>query len=133
MKIRRKSRARTRGSWTKEGSRRAHAAKARKRLARMAEGWVEDEPLKVPEGTPLGVLTWQSADGSVRRWVICQGTRANNIGVVARVAGGDDLRRVMGWDKLLRGLRKRLAVPKRLWPQVAAAAEGLSLGVESND
>jgi hypothetical protein len=68
----------------------------------------------VPEGKPLGVLTWHSADGTVRRWVINQGPRANNISVLARVAGGDEIRRVMGWDKLMAGLRKRLAAPKRM-------------------
>jgi hypothetical protein len=38
----------------------------------------------------------------------------NNIAVVARVAGGDDAKRAMGWDKLMGSLRKRLAVPKRI-------------------
>jgi hypothetical protein len=69
----------------------------------------------VPEGAALGVLEWHAADGSVRRWVVTQGPRANNIGVRARVAGGDDLRRVMGWDAFLAGLRKRLAVAKRIF------------------
>jgi hypothetical protein len=80
----------------------------------MKSGEVDEEPQRVPEGKPLGVLTWHATDGTVRRWVIDQGPRANNIGVVARVAGGDDVRRVMGWDKLLSGLRKRLAIPKRV-------------------
>ena len=86
-------------------------------MERITEGWTDPEPQRVPEGQPLGVLTWHAADGTVRRWVVEQGPRANNIAVVARVAGGDDVRRVMGWDKLLAGLRKRLAVPKRVFAQ----------------
>ncbi len=60
------------------------------------------------------MLTWHAIDGTVRRWVIEQGPRANNIGVIARVAGGNDVPRVMGWDRLLSGLRKRLAISKRV-------------------
>jgi hypothetical protein len=80
----------------------------------MESGCVDQKPQRVPEGRPLGVLTWHAIDGTVRKWVIQQGPRANNIGVMARVAGGDDIKRVMGWDKLLAGLRKRLALPKRI-------------------
>lgn len=79
----------------------------------MESGWVDPEPQRVPEGNPLGVLTWHAIDGTVRRWVVTQGPRANNITVVARVAGGDETRRVMGWDKLMAALRKKLSVPKR--------------------
>jgi hypothetical protein len=114
MRIRRRSRPKTRGSWTLERSKLAHAAKARKRIERMQCGEVDEESQRVPEGKPLGVLTWHAIDGTVRRWVVTQGPRANNIGVTARVAGGDETRRVMGWDKLLSGLRKRLAIPKRV-------------------
>jgi hypothetical protein len=89
--------------------------KEQKRQKRIAEGWVDPEPRRVPEGVPLGVLTWHATDGTVRRWVVTQGPRANNIAVVARVAGGNETRRVMGWDQLLAGLRKRLAMPKRLF------------------
>ena len=85
------------------------------RRKRIDEGWVDPEPRRVPEGMPLGVLTWHAADGTVKRWVVEQGPRANNIAIVARVAGGDEIRRVMGWDKLLSGLRKRLAIPKRIF------------------
>lgn len=81
----------------------------------MELGWVDPELRRVPEGMPLGVLTWHAADGTVRRWVVTQGPRANNIAVVARLAGGDETRRVMGWDRFLGALRKRLAMPKRLF------------------
>lgn len=91
------------------------AVREENRRKRIDEGWVDPEPRRVPEGMPLGVLTWHATDGTVRRWVVAQGPRANNIAVVARVAGGDEARRVMGWDKLLAGLRKRLAIPKRLF------------------
>jgi hypothetical protein len=80
----------------------------------MQSAEVDEESQRVPEGKPLGVLTWHATDGTVRRWVIDQGPRANNIGVTARVAGGDEVRRVMGWDRLLSGLRKRLAISKRI-------------------
>jgi hypothetical protein len=75
---------------------------------------VDEEPQRAPEGRPLGVLTWHAIDGTVRRWVIQQGPRSNNITVLARVANGDTAKRNMGWDKLLTKLRKHLAVPKRL-------------------
>jgi hypothetical protein len=81
----------------------------------MESGWIDPEPQRVPEGQPLGVLAWHAIDGSVRRWVIEQGPRANNIAVVARVAGGDNARRVIGWDGFLSALRKRFAMPKRIW------------------
>jgi hypothetical protein len=91
------------------------AARERKRQERIATGFVGTEPERIPEGEALGVLTWHAADGTVRRWVITQGPRANNIGVVARVVDGDGERRVMGWDRLMQGLRKRLAIQKRRW------------------
>ena len=91
------------------------AVRQENRRKRIDEGWVDPEPQRVPEGKPLGVLAWHAIDGTVRRWVIEQGPRANNIAVVARVAGGDETRRVMGWDRLLAGLRKRLSMPKRLF------------------
>jgi hypothetical protein len=107
------------GRFTKENASRlgklGAAVREERRLKRIAEGWTDTEPQRVPEGKPLGVLTWHATDGTVRRWVVEQGPRANNIGVVARVARGDDERRVMGWDKLLASLRKRLAVPKRVF------------------
>jgi hypothetical protein len=90
------------------------AAKERKRIQRVEGSWVDPEPQRVPKGKHLGVLTWHAQDGTVRRWVVTQGPRANNIGVIARVAGGDDSKRVMGWDRFLTALRKRLAVPKRI-------------------
>jgi len=91
------------------------AERERRRRARIDAGLADEEPERVPEGEALGVLTWHAADGTVRRWVITQGPRANNIGVVARVVDGDGERRVMGWDRLMQGLRKRLAIGKRRW------------------
>lgn len=99
-------------------------ARERKRRDRIESGLGEREPERIPEGEALGVLTWHAADGSVRRWVVTQGPRANNVGVVARVAQGDGDRRVMGWDRLMRGLRKRLAVPKRRWNVEGVTNEG---------
>lgn len=90
------------------------AVREQKRQKRIDEGWADTEPRRVPEGHLLGVLTWHAADGTVRRWIIQQGPRSNNITVIARVAHGDSSTRSMGWDKLLTKLRKHLAVPKRL-------------------
>lgn len=113
MKIRRKTRPRTRGSWTPERSKQAHAAKARKRLARLAEGWTDPTPPRVPEGTPLGQLTWQAADGTVRRWIIRQGPRSNNLLVLGRTPRHDPKPITSGWDKFFRALRRHLSTPKR--------------------
>lgn len=115
MRIRRKTRPKTRGSWTPERSKLAHAAKARKRIERAAEGLTDPEPQRVPKGQPLGVLTWHAADGTLRRWIIRQGPRANNIAITARTRLMDSAPRVMGWDKLLTSLRKHLSLPKRLF------------------
>jgi len=106
MKFRRKGRPRTAGSWTPEKSAQAHAAKARRRM----EAPRDDEPRRVPEGQFLGVLQWHAADGTVRRWTIRQGDRANNIQVAAK---GQTV--MCGWDYLLRKLRGHLAVPKRIF------------------
>jgi hypothetical protein len=106
MKFRRKGRPKTSGSWTPEKSAKAHAAKAKKRM----QSPPDDEPRRVPEGQFLGVLQWHAADGTVRRWTIRQGNRANNIQVQAK---GRSL--VCGWDRFFRGLRKRLSMPLRIW------------------
>ena len=95
------------GYWTPRTSALAHAAKARKRM----ESPPDYEPRKLDDGEFLGVLQWQAADGSVRRWTIRQGPRANNIRVTTK---GKEV--VCGWDKLMASLRKRLAVPKRQLP-----------------
>lgn len=115
MRIRRKNRPKTQGSWTKESSALAHAAKARKRMA--AGPCVE--PRRVPAGELLGTLQWHAADGTVRRWVIRQGQRMNGIRVCAK---GKTVE--CGWDRLFRGLRPKLAVPKRVLG-VATEPEGL--------
>ena len=90
------------------------AAKERKRIQQAQGSWVDLEPQRVPAGFPLGTLTWHATDGTMRRWIIQQGPRSNNITVIARVANGDSTPRSMGWDKLLTKLRKHLAIPKRL-------------------
>lgn len=82
------------------------AAKARKRMAAPPS----DEPRRVPEGFHLGILAWHGADGELHRWHIHQGPRANNIRVTAK---GKSL--VCGWDKLMRSLRKHLALPKQFF------------------
>ena len=104
MRIRRKGRSKTYGSWTPETSAKAHAAKARKRM----EAPPDNEPRRVTEGKLLGVLQWHAADGTVRRWTVRQGPRANNIAVTAKSKTA-----TCGWDYLLRKLRKNLATPKR--------------------
>lgn len=81
------------------------AARAKKRL----EGTHDAEPRRVPAGEPLGVLQWHAADGKVRRWVIRQGKRMNGIRVCAQGVTVE-----CGWDRLLRVLRRKLAVPKRV-------------------
>lgn len=84
------------------------AGRAAKRIARAADA--PEEPHRIPKGEHLGVLTWHAADGTVRRWTVRQGPRANNIEVVA---GGKRIR--CGWDHFLSSLRKHLAQPKRRW------------------
>ena len=106
MKFRRKGRPKTSGSWTPEKSAQAHAAKAKKRM----QSPPDDEPRRVPEGQFLGVLQWHAADGTVRRWTIRQGTRANNISVSAKGQTAS-----CGWDYLFRKLRGHLATPKRIF------------------
>ena len=87
------------------------AARAAKRMARVADA--PAEPMRIPAGEHLGVLTWHAADGTVRRWVVRQGPRANNIEVAA-------MGRVVrcGWDHLMTGLRKHLSVPRRRWVNI---------------
>lgn len=84
------------------------AAKERKRLAGgpREEGPREEGPRRVPVGELLGVLQWSAACGEVKRIVVRQGERANQI----RVAG---CRRDHGFDWLMRQLRGKLSV-KRL-------------------
>lgn len=106
MRIRRTGRPKTQGSWTPESSARAHAAKARKRLAGPPP---ERGPQKVPAGTLLGVIQWHGADGAVHRIPVRQGARANQI----RVPG---CRKDHGFDWLLSGLRRKIAGPRRIHP-----------------
>ena len=102
MRIRRK----TTGSWTPEKSAKAHAAKAKKRM----ENTPDQEPRRVPKGELLGVLQWHAGDGKVRRWTIRQGERMNGIQVCAQ---GKVIE--CGWDRLFRGIRPKLATPKRIF------------------
>jgi hypothetical protein len=82
----------------------AHAAKAKKRL----DTERVPELVKIDDRAPLGVLQWHAIDGTVRRWVIKQGPRANNLRVTAK---GKEV--ITGWDHLLTSLRKHLALPRR--------------------
>jgi len=90
----------------RESSARAHAAKARKRM----EVPRDPEPRRVLDGELLCTLQIHEASGQVRRWVVRQGPRANNIRVTAK-----NREVVCGWDKLMRSLRKRLALSKRVF------------------
>jgi len=75
------------------------AAKERKRL----EGTPPERgPGRVPAGILLGVLQWQAACGEVKRIVVRQGARANQI----RIPG---CRRDHGFDWLFRQLRGKLS------------------------
>lgn len=68
----------------------------------------EPEWVKLDDGQMIGVLQWAAVDGTVRRWCVCQGPRANNLRVRAK---GREV--ITGWDGLLASLRRRLAVPRR--------------------
>ena len=69
----------------------------------------DPEPRRVPEGEYLYTIQIQESSGQVRKWVIRQGDRANNISVTAK---GREV--VCGWDRFLSSLRKHLAIPKRI-------------------
>lgn len=79
------------------------AAKERKRLE---SGRRDDGPRRVPAGEFIGVLQWAAAFGEVKRMVVRQGGRANQIRV-------DGCRRDHGWDWVLRRVRGKLAVRRR--------------------
>ena len=97
-------RRRNNGCWTKESSAKAHAAKARKRMTAPPL----NEPRRIPEGELLEILDLRSSCGKMRRWIIRQGPRANNI-----IVESQGKRVVCGWDHLMTSLRKHLSVPKR--------------------
>ena len=94
--------------WTKQRSQLAHAAKDRKRLASPRD----PELVRIPAGEYLGCLQWHGADGTVKRWVITQGMRANNITVQALIAGRDRNRRLSTFTVLLGRLRECLCAPR---------------------
>lgn len=89
------------------------AAKERKRLEC---GPRDDGPRRVPVGELLGVLQWAAACGEVKRMVVRQGARANQI----RVEG---CRRDHGFDWLLRQVRGKLAVRRRRFSDAIDAGE----------
>jgi len=68
------------------------------------------EPRRVPEGELLYTLQIQEASGQVRKWVIRQGDRANNLKVTAK---GKTV--CCGWDKFMRSLRHNLSIQKRVF------------------
>lgn len=81
-------------------------AKAKKRM----ECPRDPEPRRVPDGELLYTIQIQESSGQVRRWVINQGPRANNIRVKAK---GREV--VCGWDHLMRSLRHNLSIQKRIF------------------
>ena len=95
------SRKRTFTTWTKETSKLAHEAKARKRMESGGDG----EPRRVHEGTMLGTLQWHGVDGSVKRLVVRQARRQNSIHI-------DGMGRSLGWDELFRTMRAKLSMKK---------------------
>lgn len=86
-------------TWTKETSRLAHEAKAKKRIEFGGDG----EPRRLSEGIFLGVLRWHGCDGNITQCVVRQGKRANGI----RIGNTE-----CGWDTLVRRIRKKLSVKK---------------------
>lgn len=81
-------------------------AKAHQRLASPPG----DSPRRVPPNGFLGTISWHAADGTKRQWIVRQGTRMNGIRVLAKGKVVE-----CGWDWFLAGLRKHLAMPKRLF------------------
>lgn len=81
------------------------ASRAKKRMESDPPCYMD----RVPKDMHLGTLQWHASDGTVRRWTIKQGPRANNIKVQSK---GKTI--VCGWDFMMRKLRKHLSVPKKL-------------------
>ena len=98
--------------WTKERSAKAHAAKTRLRIERTSQR--EPELVRAPRDEYLGTLQWHDASGQVRRWVIRQGSRANNITVKALIHNQPDAIKQRTWTWLLHGLRKLLSISLRI-------------------
>lgn len=73
-------------------------------------GWLVRGDYKLPKGEFLGVLDWRDASGQVRRWMVRQGPRANNIIVEAQ-----NKHIVCGWDHLTSRLRRHRSIPKRIF------------------
>lgn len=98
--------------WTKKRSAQAHAAKQRRRIERSP--FRDPELVRVPRGEYLGILQWHDASGQVRRWVIRQGSRANNITVKALIHNQPDAIQQRTWTWMLHGLCKLLSIPRRI-------------------
>jgi hypothetical protein len=64
--------------------------------------------VRVPPGRFLGSLQWHGADGLVKRVIVRQAARSNSIRV-------DGMRREIGWDELLKTIRRVLSVKKALF------------------
>jgi hypothetical protein len=77
------------------------------RRARMAETPREPELRPVPAGEFILFITVQFAHGEVKRLIVRQGARANQIRV-------DGMCKDHGWDYITQRLRSRLAVPRRV-------------------
>lgn len=99
------------GRFHKENASRLGKLGAEARRRKIQEGSPDQTPRRVPEGELLEILDLRSASGQMRRWIIRQGPRANNIIVEAK---GKKV--VCGWDHLMKSLRRHLSVPKRLFP-----------------
>lgn len=70
---------------------------------------INPEPRRVPDRELLYTLQIQESSGQVRKWIVRQGPRVNNIRVCSK---GREI--VCGWDRLMRSLRKNLSIPKRI-------------------
>lgn len=99
------------GRFTKANASRLGKLGAAERARMRMESPAPDEPRRVPDRELLYTLQIQESSGQVRKWVIRQGPRANNIRVFAK---GREV--VCGWDKLMSSLRKHLSISKRILP-----------------
>jgi hypothetical protein len=85
--------------WDKDRARREAEMPAR--IAQMALEKAIGEGALQP-GDYLGTLQWRQCDGSVRKWIVRQGSRSNQIRV-------DGVTKEHGWTWLLDRLRRHLA------------------------
>lgn len=106
------------GRFTKANASRLGKLGAEARAAKRLDSPPPDYPYRVPPNEFLGTLSWHSADGTKRQWIVRQGTRMNSIRVLAK---GKTVE--CGWDRFLAGLRKHLAMPKRLFLDLLSHAD----------